>query len=229
MSCCTSTTYLQLRPINDVDPTSSSHMLPLFSMSVVKMCPIFLLSLKLWTWNKSNRVSWAHSIILCRGGYSKEMFAHWWPNYQVSWISKSRLSALNKSSRCSSIASKFLNSISIEDLQKVDDEWRELQFMDRCDLLEYSGHKVDVGTVWGSVGTICDTSGGLRFQTVGKLTKSLLSVLVLHSNVDVARIFSHVNLIKVKQRNQLNTSTLDALLVVKQRLPCDHVLNSAPI
>ena len=29
-----STTYLQSRPINDVDPTSSSHMLPLFSMSM---------------------------------------------------------------------------------------------------------------------------------------------------------------------------------------------------
>ena len=53
--------------------------------------------------------------------------------------------------------------------------------------------------------TLCqifhDGSGGLRFPTVGKLTKSLLSIP--HSNADVERIFSHVNLIKVKQRNQL--------------------------
>ena len=124
------------------------------------------------------------------------------------------------------IASKFPNVVSIEDLRKLDDEWRELQFIDRSDLPEYSGHRVDVGTFWGSVGNIRDGSGGLRFPTVGKLTKSLLSIP--HSNADVERIFSHVNLIKVKQRNQLKTSTLDALLMVKQGLPCESCVKFCP-
>ena len=80
--------------------------------------------------------------------------------------------------------------------------------MDRSDLPEYSGHIVDVGTFWESIVNIYDASGGLRFPTTGKLTKSLLSIP--HSNADVERIFSRFNLIKVKQRNQLKTSTLES-------------------
>ena len=47
------------------------------------------------------------------------------------------------------IASEFLNVVSIEDLRKLDDEWCELRFIDRSDLPEYSGHRVDVGTFLG--------------------------------------------------------------------------------
>ena len=58
--------------------------------------------------------------------------------------------------------------------------------MDRSDFPEYSGHKIDVGTFWGSVGNVHDASGSLRFPTVGKITKSLLSIP--HSNADAERI-----------------------------------------
>ena len=48
-------------------------------------------------------------------------------------------------------------------------------------------------------------SGSLKFSAIGKLTKALLAIS--HSNADVERIFSHVTLIKVKQR--LKTCTVN--------------------
>ena len=95
--------------------------------------------------------------------------------------------------------------------------------MGRPDIPAYLGHRVDVSTFWGN---IHDASGGLRFPTIGKLTKSLLSIP--HSNADVEKFFSHVNLIKVKQKNQLKTSPLDALLMVKQGLPCESCVEFSP-
>ena len=44
------------------------------------------------------------------------------------------------------IASNVPNIVSVEDLRKLDDEWGELQVIDRSDLPEYSGHRVDVNT-----------------------------------------------------------------------------------
>ena len=44
-----------------------------------------------------------------------------------------------------------------------------------------------------------------------------------HSNADVERIFSQVTLIKTKTRNKLKTETLDALILVKQGLPCNCI------
>lgn len=111
-------------------------------------------------------------------------------------------------------ASNFPNIIGGNDLIKLDDEWRELQFTASVDLPPYGGSRADVATFWGSVGKIEDCSGNLKFPIIRKFITSLLSIP--HSNADVERIFSHVNLIKVKQRNKLKVSTLDSLLKVKQ-------------
>ena len=46
---------------------------------------------------------------------------------------------------------------------------------------------------------------------------------LLHSNAGVKCLFSQVTLIKSKQRNKFKTSTVDALLMVKQSLPCSCV------
>ena len=73
--------------------------------------------------------------------------------------------------------------MSIEDIEKIDDEWREITFMDRTDLPEYSGHRSDVGSFWGSVGKIRNVSGSLKFPAIGKLTKALLAIS--HSNASL--------------------------------------------
>ena len=70
-------------------------------------------------------------------------------------------------------------------------------------------------------GRMTDTSGKSRFPTISKLSKSLL--LLPHSNADAERIFSQVTLIKTKTRNKLKTETLDALVLVKQGLPCNCI------
>ena len=72
---------------------------------------------------------------------------------------------------------------------------------------------------WGTVANIQDASShASRFPTIAKLIKSLLSLP--HLNADIERLFSQVTLIKTKERNKLKTSTVDALLMVKQSLPC---------
>ena len=119
------------------------------------------------------------------------------------------------------VASKFPNIITGTELNKLDDEWRELQFMDPSDLPEFSSRRKDVVTFWGNLGKMTDTSGESRFPTISKLSKSLLSLP--HSNADVERIFSQVTLIKTKTRNKLKTETLDALILVKQGLPCNCI------
>ena len=85
-------------------------------------------------------------------------------------------------------------------------------------LPEFSSRRKDVVTFWGNLGKMTDTSGESRFPTISKLSKTLLSLP--HSNADVERIFSQVTLIKTKTRNKLKTETLDALILVKQGLPC---------
>ena len=84
------------------------------------------------------------------------------------------------------VASKFPNIITGTELNKLDDEWRELQFMDPSDLPEFSSsRRKDAVTFWGNLGKMTDTSGESRFPTISKLSKSLLSLP--HSNADVER------------------------------------------
>ena len=115
-----------------------------------------------------------------------------------------------------SLASKFPNIVIESELEKLDHEWRELQFLDPDDLPNFSERRKDIVSFWGSLSQMIDTSGESRFPTVSKLTKSLLSLP--HSNADVERVFSQVVLIKTKTRNSLKSHTLDAVLMTKQSL-----------
>ena len=99
-------------------------------------------------------------------------------------------------------------------------EWRELQFMDPCDLPKLPEGQRDIASFWGAVSNMSNPDGK-RFPIISKLTQALLSLP--HSNAVVERIFSQVTLIKTQKRNSLRTSTMDALLMVKQHLPCSCV------
>ena len=52
-----------------------------------------------------------------------------------------------------------------------------------------------------------------KFKVLSTFMKQLLSLP--HANADVERIFSDINLIKTNSRNRLHTSTVEALLIVK--------------
>jgi hypothetical protein len=115
------------------------------------------------------------------------------------------------------LASKFPNIIPTVDTSKIDDEWRELQFMNPNDLPALDSGRRDVVTFWGEVSKMTDTSNEARFPTISLLAKSFLAFP--HSNADVERIFSQISLIKTKRRNKLKTNTMNAILVAKQGLP----------
>ena len=124
------------------------------------------------------------------------------------------------------IASKFPNIITATERHKLDDEWKELQFMDPNDLptfRDHAGnqHRKDVVTFWGNISRMVDTSQQKRFPVISKLTTSLLALP--HSNADVERIFSHVTIIKTKARNSMKTKTLEALILTKLSLGCTCV------
>lgn len=116
-----------------------------------------------------------------------------------------------------SLASKFPNIIASTDFEQLDDDWRQLQFMESSDLPDFAGSRKDVAEFWGNVSKMVDTSGGSRFPIISKLMKSMLSLP--HSNADVERMFSQVALVKTKHRNRLKTSTLDTLLTAKASIP----------
>ena len=127
-----------------------------------------------------------------------------------------------------SLARKFPNIISTEsELQLLDDEWREVQFLDPNDLPSTSeGRRKHVVSFWGQVDLLCDTSGNKRFPSVSKLMTTMLSLP--HSNADVERISSQVVLIKTKQRNCLKPSTFDAVLMMKQSLSTSTCVEFKP-
>ena len=81
------------------------------------------------------------------------------------------------------LASNFPNIIAPSELRSLDDEWRELQFMNPNDMPTYTERRKDIVSFWGSLGKMTNTSGQSRFPITSKLTKSLLSFP--HSNADV--------------------------------------------
>ena len=57
------------------------------------------------------------------------------------------------------LASKFPNIIAPSELQSLDNEWRELQFMNSNDMPTYTKGRKDILSFWGSLGKMMDTSG----------------------------------------------------------------------
>ena len=59
-----------------------------------------------------------------------------------------------------SLATQFPNIIPESEVQQIDHEWRELQFMDPRELPSSSSeHRNDVVSFWGSLSQMTDTSG----------------------------------------------------------------------
>lgn len=100
-----------------------------------------------------------------------------------------------------------------EQYQDIDDEWRLLPFLQ---LPEDVDPKDNADLFWAKLMTADEGDQGLSFK---KLSKFVLDVLSLpYSNADCERTFSQVNLIKTKSRNKLVTSTINGILLSKQRV-----------
>ncbi|KYN30271.1 hypothetical protein ALC57_00266 [Trachymyrmex cornetzi] len=112
--------------------------------------------------------------------------------------------------------------VDLEEYQDIDDEWRQLPLYE---LPVDINPKGNVDLFWAKLMFIDDNDQGLTFK---KLSKFVLDVLSLpHSNADCERLFSQINLIKTKTRNKLITSTINGLLLTKQRVQ-GNCLNYEP-
>ena len=91
-------------------------------------------------------------------------------------------------------------------IAKVDDQWRQIH------LLKWQETK-NTKIFWYEVLRFKDAQGVSRFH---ELVTFAINLLILpHSNDDVERLFSSMNIIKNKQRNRIGLNLLTAILRVR--------------
>lgn len=97
--------------------------------------------------------------------------------------------------------------------QTIDDEWRQLPSLE---LPEYIDINDPIDIFWANLLNFEGGDQGMTFKNVSKFVLNVISLP--HSNADSERIFSHINLIKTKSRNKMITSTVNSVLLTKQRI-----------
>lgn len=104
--------------------------------------------------------------------------------------------------------------IGSENIQEVDDEWRELRHFNfkQCNLLQ----EKSIERFWEVVLSAKRCNGSEMFPFLKKFVYAVLSVTVSTANVE--RIFSQINLNKNKTRNRLEVPTLCGILRTKDFL-----------
>lgn len=93
-----------------------------------------------------------------------------------------------------------------EQIEKVESQWRNLSYV------KWHDNQSTV-SLWTEVGRYRDASDINPFQELYDLAISILSLP--HSNAEVERLFSQLNIVKSKLRNRLNTTSVSALLTVR--------------
>lgn len=113
----------------------------------------------------------------------------------------------------------FPNLIETKDIQDLDIEWRHLR---NNSALHPSEANEDMERYWNKILHERKPSDGTALYPLLSVLVSALLCLP-HSSAAVERIFSSINLIKTKERNRLETTTIEGLLHTKQLLndkPC---------
>ncbi|KAK3884338.1 hypothetical protein Pcinc_011403 [Petrolisthes cinctipes] len=94
-------------------------------------------------------------------------------------------------------------------LDEVDTQWRNICY-----------HKWDntssTETFWNEVSNYKDAAGVRKFAELSQVAMDILSLP--HSNADVERLFSQLNLVKSKIRNRLHPDTVNSILCVRSGL-----------
>ena len=103
------------------------------------------------------------------------------------------------SSSVITLTKQFPNIISESMLDDLHSEWNEYKYVK---LPTHVTECPRVDHYWHEVSLLTDSSGKRRFTLLPKLMKCML--VLPHGNADSERLFSHVTLIKTKQRNRIN-------------------------
>lgn len=97
--------------------------------------------------------------------------------------------------------------------QIIDDEWRQLPSFELPAGIDVND-PVDI--FWAKLLECEEGDQGMTFKNVSKFVLETISLP--HSNADSERIFSKINLIKTKARNKMTISTVNGVLLAKQRV-----------
>lgn len=116
------------------------------------------------------------------------------------------------------IAALFPNLIKDTDLQSLDTEWRLLR-----NLKDIKDYENNMETFWLKIKRLKYGDDSPMFPFLGKFITHLLCLP--HSSANVERVFSAVNLIKTKQRNKLNTKSINGLLHTKRYIGKQNCYN----
>jgi len=99
-------------------------------------------------------------------------------------------------------------------LQQIDDEWRLLFNFEIPN--EILNHLEEPDVFWFKLSNL--QMGNQEYPFVNLANFAIEALSLPHSNADCERIFSKVNLIKVKTRNRLNTDIIQACLLASQEI-----------
>ncbi|KAK9872141.1 hypothetical protein WA026_016195 [Henosepilachna vigintioctopunctata] len=97
--------------------------------------------------------------------------------------------------------------------QIIDDEWRQLPSFELPAGIDVND-PIDI--FWAKLLECEEGDQGTTFKNVSKFVLETISLP--HSNADSERIFSKINLIKTKARNKMTISTVNCVLLAKQRV-----------
>ena len=109
------------------------------------------------------------------------------------------------------LANLFISEAGI--LTKIDFQWRQLHTVPWKILTNNEQTTVQF---WAEVNNYTDSAGDNPFEDLAKFALMILSLP--HSNADVERAFSQVNIIKNKLRNRMKVFTLNNILTIKYGL-----------
>lgn len=207
--------YVNNTKLQDIDPNDSARYVPLESMYLgAEITNLLLVDPELKDKNdlKNNFFKCARQFLItaCEGlkkryDFNNEIFSSitiFQPCYALHDNLRNEIPSLVK------VASYFPRISSKFDLQQLDDDWRILSTLK---LPEEINDKLDTESFWIKLLNLKNAGGEMVLKSLPKFVLTLLSLP--HANADCERIFSRINLIKVKTRNRLITSTVDSCLL----------------
>ncbi|KAK4324650.1 hypothetical protein Pmani_004732 [Petrolisthes manimaculis] len=96
-----------------------------------------------------------------------------------------------------------------EILTRIDFQWKKIHYMS----WNQTSNTLDL---WAEIASYRDASGENTFCDLSDLALTILSLP--HSNANVERVFSHMNIVKSKLRTRLNLKSLNAILTIRYGL-----------
>lgn len=96
-----------------------------------------------------------------------------------------------------------------EQIDKIDSQWRNLtvvRWQETTSTVKF----------WAEVASYKDAIGVNSFHDLSELALNILSLP--HSNAEVERLFSQINIVKSKLRNRLNSKSVSAIITVRSGL-----------